>query len=202
MHPQAGEAAAREGAAALGALVLVVREQQVGAAAMDVEIGAEIAPRHCAALDVPTRAAAAPRTLPARQLGRRGLPQHEVARIALVVGDLYSGAGEQLLRVAPRQRAVARVRGDGEQHVAGGRVGMAAGDQPLDHFDHLGDVRGRARLDVGRQDVECGEVGLEVRVGARGQARDRLAQSRGAGVDLVVDIGDVAHVGDERIEPA
>ena len=70
VQPDAGEAAAGEGAAALRQLVLVVRKDQVAAAAVDVEGLAQIAPRHGAALDVPARPAAAPGAVPARQVGR------------------------------------------------------------------------------------------------------------------------------------
>ncbi len=68
MQPDPGEAAAGEGAAALRHLVLVVREDQVAPAAVDVERLAEVAPGHGAALDVPAGTPASPRTLPARQV--------------------------------------------------------------------------------------------------------------------------------------
>ena len=70
MHPVAGELAAGERAAALRRLVLVMRKDQVGAAAMDVERLAEIPPRHRAAFDVPARAARGPTGCPSRA-GRR-----------------------------------------------------------------------------------------------------------------------------------
>ena len=79
---------------------------------------------------------------------------------------------------------------------------MAAVDQPFDDGDHLGDVRGGARLHVGRQGAECGHVGVEIGRGAGGDGGDRLAGFGGAGVDLVVHVGDVADIGDARIEPA
>ena len=47
-------------AARLGDLVLVVREDEVDAAAVDVERLAEVAPRHRRALDVPARAGPMP----------------------------------------------------------------------------------------------------------------------------------------------
>ena len=66
VQPVAREVADAERALGLGDLVLVVREDQVGAAAVDVEGLAEVAVRHGRALDVPARAARAPGALPRR----------------------------------------------------------------------------------------------------------------------------------------
>ncbi len=87
-----------------------------------------------------------------------------------------------------------RIGGDREQHMALGFIGVAGGDQPLDHRDHLGDVLGGARLDVGRQRPEGGHVVAEGGDGARRQRRNRLVIGARGGVDLVFDIGDVAHI--------
>src|SRR5699024_1848249 len=76
VHPQPGELVA--GGAGLGLLVLVVREAQVEAAAVDVERGAEVAPGHRGALEVPAWAAAAVRGGPRCGLGltwAAGLPE-------------------------------------------------------------------------------------------------------------------------------
>src|SRR3546814_7606458 len=43
-----------------------------------------------------------------------------------------------------------------EQHVPFGGVGVSLFDQRLDQRDHLRDVIGRARLDIGRQAAERG----------------------------------------------
>ena len=86
------------GRAGLGLLVLVVREAQVDAAAVDVEAAAEVLQRHRRALDVPAGPARPPRRGPGR--GRRlglllpALPEREVARVALaarvgVLGGLH-----------------------------------------------------------------------------------------------------------------
>jgi hypothetical protein len=50
----------RRGAAGLRDLVLVVRELEIEAAAMDVEVFAELLHAHGRALDVPARATVAP----------------------------------------------------------------------------------------------------------------------------------------------
>ncbi len=82
-----------------------------------------------------------------------------------------------------------------------GDVGKAAGDQLLDDRAHLRDVLGRARLHCGRQAAQCRDVILILLVGLLGDLADRLVQrhagivSRGADIDLVVDVGDVADIG-------
>ena len=86
-----------------------------------------------------------------------------------------------------------------------GDIGDAARRQPLDQRLHLVDVRGRARLVGRRQAAERRDVGVELAFGRLGDAGDRRIErqvgevARGAGVDLVVDVGDVARVDDVRL---
>src|SRR5690606_16690205 len=115
-----------EGAAGLGDLVLVMGEDEIEAAAMDVELAAQIGGTHGRAFDMPARPAAndhrlaAPleRSLPARGVAARFLPQHEIGRIALVRLDPDPRAGLLLVELAPRQGAVAGHGGDIEQDLA------------------------------------------------------------------------------------
>src|SRR3546814_8948806 len=60
VHPQARHLRGAVGAAALRDLVLVVREDEIEATAVDVEDLAQVFQRHRGAFDVPARAAAAP----------------------------------------------------------------------------------------------------------------------------------------------
>ena len=127
VHPVARERVAGRGR--LRELVLVVREAQVEAAAVDVELGPEVAPRHRGALDVPAGTAAAPRRLPRRALGLarlRALPEREVPRVALaarvgVLGRLHRVEG------LVRQAAVVGPRTHVEVHVARSRVPRRVG---------------------------------------------------------------------------
>ena len=86
--------------------------------------------------------------------------------------------------------------------MAFGDIGDAALDQPLDHGAHLVDVLGGARLEGRLQAAERLHIGLELRVGLFGDLADRLVErqvgivARRARVDLVVDVGDVADIGD------
>ena len=77
-----------------------------------------------------------------------------------------------------------------------GDIGVAGFHEAVDQRDHLGDMFGRARLDARRQAAQRRNIFLEIIVGRLGQFADRDAALGGARVDLVVDVGDVAHIGD------
>ena len=77
-----------------------------------------------------------------------------------------------------------------------GHIGVTAGDQPFDHCGHLRNILGRPRLDIGRQSAERRHVLVKSRRRARRQRGDRLVVLAGGGVDLVLDVGDVAHIAD------
>src|SRR2546423_1018008 len=80
------------GPAGLRQLVLVVREDQVEAPAVDLEHRAEERLRHRRALDVPARASRSPRGIPEGVLvGLVALPEREVP------GVLLAGVGFLLL---------------------------------------------------------------------------------------------------------
>ena len=83
-------------AARLRDLVLVMRELQVHAAGVNVEVRAEQLVGHRGAFDVPARAALAPRRGPMWLTRLRLLPQHEVERIALRLVDCYARARAQV----------------------------------------------------------------------------------------------------------
>jgi hypothetical protein len=142
-----------------------------------------------------------------RLAGLRGLPQDEVEGRALVGGDLDPGARLHLVEGPLRQAAVIRHRGDVEQHVIRRHVGVAGPDQGLDHRHHLGDVVGGAGLDeAGSRARTFTSSGMSTprsrtsrwncarrAVGQVADARHRLLSPR---VDLVIDVGDVTHIGD------
>ncbi len=87
-------------------LVLVVREDEVAAAAVDVEGQAELHLRHRRALDVPAGAALAPRARPVRLARLGGLPEREVERVALAVVVVDARLRLHLVDVAAGQLAV------------------------------------------------------------------------------------------------
>ena len=149
MHPDPGQRLAARGQRLRG-LVLVVREDEVDAAAVDVELDAQQRLGHRRALDVPARPAAAPRRVPGGVLALLPrLPEREVQRVLLEVGALDALALVHLVDVAARQLAVGLGSvAHAEVDVAGDRVGAAAVEQALDQLDDLPDVLGRERLGV------------------------------------------------------
>ncbi len=128
--------------------------------------------------------------------GVRRLPQHEIAGVFLVGSDFDPCAGDHVCPAAPRQRAVFRIGADPEQRMTLRRISVTGADQPLDQRDHLRDVLGGPRLDIRRQAAQGRHVLMELRGRSSRHLGDRLAARRGGGHDLVLDIGDVAHVCD------
>ena len=87
-----------------------------------------------------------------------------------------------------------------------GDVSHAAGDQPLDHRPHRVDILRGARLVGRREAAERGDILVELPLRRFRHFGDRLVErqvwkvARGARVDLVVDVGDVARV-DHMVRP-
>src|SRR5579883_2359186 len=80
VNPVAHERYLARQALGLGDFVLMVREDQVGAAAMNVNLLAQRLFCHRRAFDVPARTPLAPGTFPPRFARLGGLPEREVAR--------------------------------------------------------------------------------------------------------------------------
>ena len=180
----------RPSAARLRELVLVVREDEVEPAAVDLEGRAEELLGHRRALDVPARPAPPPRRVPRRVLALLvRLPEREVPRILLqlarllLLGRVARGSASS----RPRARR-SPVRGDAEVDVAAGGIGEAAVDQLLDEADDLGTVSVAFGCSSGRPRPRSS-------VSSRYQLRRALGElgavpGRGV-VDLVVDVRDV-----------
>ena len=193
MHPDPRERLPARGQR-LRRLVLVVREDEVDAAAVDVELDAQQRLGHRRALDVPARPARAPRRVPGGVLALLGrLPEREIERILLEIGALDALALVHLVEVASRQLAVRLERAHAEVDVAGDRIGRAAVDQPLDQLDDLADVLGRVRLGVRPARARAGPCRRcsGAAISAASSAERPPGRPRRV-VDLVVDVGDVA----------
>src|SRR4029453_18347914 len=107
----------------LGDLVLVVREDEVRAAAVDLERHAQHGLGHRRALDVPPGSALAPGRLPPAVLALlAALPEREVLRRLLELGGVVPLALLHLLEGAVRELAVALERGDPEVDIAAALV--------------------------------------------------------------------------------
>ena len=208
VHPVARQSLAG-GAFALGDLVLVVRELQIGAAAVDVEAFTQHLAAHGRAFDVPARTARAVGAVPLGLVGLAGLgrfPQHEVQRVVLAVEHGHALTGAQLVQRLARELAVAGKLAHGVVHVAAGRaVGQTLALQAFDQGQHLRHVLGGTRLVIGPGYAQGVGVLMQGGDHAFGQGTDGLAVVQRALDDLVVDVGDVAHIGHAQtagLEPA
>lgn len=109
---------------------LVVREDEVGAAALDVEAHAEVVQRDGHTLDVPARAAFAQEAPSQLSSPGRAAVKHQVQRVLLAgaLGVAAALGGEQAhrRRVEPGDLAEVRVGVDGEVDVAFEVVGGSA----------------------------------------------------------------------------
>jgi hypothetical protein len=196
------------GRARLRLLVLVVREAQVDAAAVDVELRPEvlaaIAEHSMCQPGRPGPTASARTRSPARP-PCASLPEGEVARVALAarVGVL-GGSMSSIRWWVSSPYAATTARRSRRRPSRRRRVGVPARDQLVDQLDHLGDVPGGRGSYVGGSTLRTSYAGQLALVGV-GEVEPRAALLGGLGQDLVVDVGDVA---DERdvvagpLEPA
>src|SRR5438034_5465168 len=184
-------------------LVLVVREDVVYTARMQIETLAEVLRAHRRTLDVPSRKASAPRRLPGeRATGLGLLPEREVGGIALVRIEIGPHALPERLADIAGEPSVAVEALDREIDRTLDLVREAARDEPLDDGDHLGNVIGRAREVGRRKDAQTPLVAVKTRFVELGDLLRRLALGEGGGNDLVLapldrvlphmpDVGDV-----------
>src|SRR5262249_12147528 len=137
----------------LGDLVLVVREDEVLTAAVDVEVRPQVLHRHRRALDVPPGTPGTPRARP-RGLARLGaLPDSEVQRVVFRPPGLDAVALAHLVAPPPRELAVVGLLPDVVVDVTAGGIRVTLADEHADDRLDLGDVAGRARIDGRALDV-------------------------------------------------
>ena len=101
MHPNIGKARALMGAAALRDLVLMMREHQIIAAAMNIEMRSQQFVAHGRAFNMPPRTAITPWAVPSGRVRIGWFPQHEIHRIAFIGGHLDPRACDHILDCAP-----------------------------------------------------------------------------------------------------
>ena len=180
----------------LGDFVFMVREDEVAAAAVEVEGIAKVLIAHSRAFDVPARTAFAPGAVPRRFAGLSTFPEGEVHGIVLAVVDFDTGAGHHVVEAATAQFAVVGELFDAVIDVVVDDVGIAFVDEGLDHVDDFIHVFRYAGILVGPADVELVhdvEVRCDIAVG-NGIPRDAFAV--GSVDDLIVDVGEVLDVRD------
>ena len=194
MHPEAGEGLAGE-AFGLGDFVFVVGEDEVDAAGVDIEGGAEILDGHDGTFDVPTGATGADFGIPGEFAFLRSFPEGEVAGVGLfVLVDIDAGAGDHAAEVVVGELAIFGEFADAEVDGTVAAVGEAVLLQFVDGGGHLGDVFGGAGDAFGAFEAERGAVveeGFGVDVGVFAEA---FALGDGVADDFVVDVGDVHDV--------
>ena len=198
VHPVAGKGAA-VGALALRDLVLVVREDQILTAAVQVDGLAQMGAAHGAALDVPARTAHAVGAFPCGLTGLCGLPDGKVGGVFLQVvvhlAAQLTVAALQIVQLQVAQLAVFRVALDAEVHIAVlGNVGVAGVDQVLHDVENLLDVLGGAGLDGGLFAVQAGGVLEVLGLKALGHFLHGGALLLALLDELIVDIGDVGNI--------
>ena len=198
VHPKARQRLAR-GAFALGDFVFMVRKLQVSTATVDVKSFAQRGAAHGRAFDVPARAARAKGAVPLG-FGRLalfgGFPQHKVERIFLAVLHRNAFTGAQLIQRFTRELAVARKLAHRVVHVAMGRaIGQALAFELADQRQHLRHVFGGARLKGGGLDAQGANVGVHGSDHFVGELADGDAPLQRPLDDLVINVGDVAHIG-------
>ena len=218
VHPEHRQRLA-SGTFALRNLVLVVGKLQINTAAVDVKRLTQSLAAHGRALNVPAGAAASivmsvrsAVPIGAVPLGIFRLrffsrfPQHKIQWVALVVLNCNALARAQVVQRLAGQLAVAGELAHGKVHIAAGcLVGQAFGLQPVDQCQHLGHVLRGARLQRGRLYAQPADVGahdLDHFVSERADGDVALKRPLD---DFVVNVGDVAHVGDAQaagFEPA
>ena len=204
MHPVVAPVVA-DVAFRLRDLVGVVRERIVDAAAVDIQILAQILEGNAGALDVPAGIADAPGRIPLERLVLKlglGEPEHKVVLVALVrvLFHALADADGEVFFLVLVENVVFFELGGIKVDVAALDIGIASIEQLRDDLDILVDAAGRGLDNIRPLDVELAAVvkegiGIEL-----GDLHDGLVLAAGALEHLVLALigigGQMADVGD------
>ena len=175
--------------------VLVVREDEILPAAVNVDGRAQHLLNHRRTLDVPPGSTRAPRRIPRRLPGLRSLPQREIRRILLPIVHRHALARAVILQFAAAQRTVPGQRVHREVHVAvPGGVRVSLRDQTLGHLHDVADVFRRAGFHRRRKEPRGRHVFVKSVDESIHERLARLAIFVCARDDLIVDVGEVAAI--------
>ena len=202
---------------ALRDLVGMVGEGVVNAAAVDVQVFAQMLHRDARAFDVPAGIADAPGGIPFQRLVLKlgfGKPEHKVIAVPLVrvLFDPLAHADVQVVRVKVVEDVIALQLRGVEIHVAAGKIGIPGVHQLADDADVFVDAVGGGLHHIRGLDVQLCAVGKE-RVGVElRDLHDRLVFALRALEHLVfalvgvrgqmADVGDVHDALDGIAQPA
>ena len=212
VHPDAGQGLVI-GAFGLRDFIFMVRKLQISTAAVNIKRFAEQLAGHGRALDMPAGTTRPVGTVPFGivRLGRFGaLPEHEVQRVVFAVKHIDALSGAQLVQRFARQLAVACKFAHGVIDVALAASSLRLISQSFllqrtDQGQHLRHELGGTRLVGGALNAQRVGVLVQGHDHAVRQGANGLAVFNRTADDLVVDIGDVAHIGDLQatgFEPA
>ena len=173
----------------------MVGEDQVLAAAVDIDGLAQVAVGHGGALDMPAGTAGAPGGIPGGLPGLRCLPQGKIHGVLLLLAHVDPGSGLEILQGLMAQLAVFPELRGAVVHVPVGGIGVALVDKGLDQSDDLGDVlrglgmhRGFPHSQARRVLFVLGDILLR-------HLRGGDALFRRPADDLVVHVREVLHEG-------
>ena len=196
VHPVPGKGLAGR-ALGLRNFVLMVGEDQIHAAAVNIKGLAQIFHAHRRALDMPAGATHAPGALPCGLAGLLTLPERKIHWVALDVADLDASAGFQVIQILTGQLAVViapclRIK----IHVAVVRaIRQPLVFQLLNQRDNVPDVLRSARMHVGALHAQRLRV-LEILGNVLlSDGFHRGALLVGAADHLIIDIGEILHEG-------
>ena len=199
VHPEARERRSAVGAAALRDLVLVVREDEVEPAAVDVDRLAQMSARSSPSIRCASRAGRGPRASPSRSRLPRSASTARSRPDRACTARPRRGRRRSSLAVAAAEHAVIADR-SAPRRARGPRPHRRC---PCSISRSIiatigADFLRRVRRDVGRRNAERAHVLEIVALVALGDHRRLDAFRLGRGDDLVVDVGDVAGI-DEAV---
>ncbi|MPM45711.1 hypothetical protein SDC9_92402 [bioreactor metagenome] len=204
MEPEIAPVVAEIGLA-LGNLVGMMRKGVVDAAAMDIQILAQMLHGDSGALDVPAGIAHAPGRVPFQRLILKfglGEPEDKIVFVPLVDILLHAlpDAHRQIVRVVVIEHVVPLQLGGVEIHIAARRIRVPGIHQSGDDLDILVDAVGGGLHHVGPLDVQLTAV-VKKRVGIiLGDLQNGLVLPLGTLEHLVFTgvrvAGQMAHIGD------
>ena len=175
-------------------LVLMVREYQVLAPAVDIEGLAQVFAGHDRAFDVPPGAALAPGRVPGGFSRLGFLPQGEIQGIFLALVHFHPRARFQIVQGPFGQFPIALKLPHAVIDVPFQNVGQAFDDQVFDKADDLGNDLGDAGVMAGALDVQEGHLVEAVLDELFRHSRGRLAGLVRLVDDLVIHVGKVLDV--------
>ena len=202
MHPVANERRFAGEMLGLRNFACMMRKGEVGTAAVNINLRAEVAHGHGAALYMPARTARTPRAGPCRFAGCLRLPENKVKWVffAYIVGEVAALIGDgkhgRIIVQADGagHNAKIRVFPNTEIDIATALIRITFGDQRLDDLNHAGYLVGGAGVDGGTLDVQDVHV-AEILLGfAIAQFVPRHAKLTRLAQDIVVNIGNVLHI--------